>query len=144
MSTYRIAVVTAIATCVLWAAKATAIGLAGGLDRSPLESPLFLAGLVCCCIAVVSLGLHLTRERPGWQRGVAAIGLVAATVAAVPLLVALVDAAVAPDPGRHWAWYELNLWVVAAAVLVATVAARTRTAPLARGARRSPAVSAGQ
>lgn len=143
MRTHRIALVAAVTTAVLWAAKATAIGLAGGLDRSPLESPLFLAGLAACLTTVVSLGLFLTGGRPGWQRAVGVVALVAVMVGTVPLLAGTVDALVPPTPERHWAWYELNLWLMALTLLVVVVVSRPRTAAARRPARRAPVLSPG-
>lgn len=144
MNTYRIALVGAVSTCILWTAKATAIGLAGGADRSPLESPLFLAGLVACVATMLSLGLHLTRGRPAWQRALGALGLVTATIGVVPLLVAGVDALVAPSAARHWAWYEVNLWVTALGVLAVTLLSRPRRAAARRAPRRAPAAARGR
>jgi hypothetical protein len=143
MSTYRIALVAATATAVLWSAKATAIGLAGGLDRSPLESPLFLAGLLASVTAVVSLALHLTRARPVWQRAVTAAAAVAAAVGSVPLLTGLVDTLASPSPTRHWAWSEVNLWAFALALVVAVLVSRPRTAAARRPVRRAPVPSPG-
>ena len=46
MTASRFAVLAAVASAVAWGLKAVAIGIAGGLDESPLESPLFVLGLV--------------------------------------------------------------------------------------------------
>ena len=55
MSASRLAVLAAIASVVAWRLKAVAIAIAGGLDKSPLESPLFVLGLVAIVVA------HLAR-----------------------------------------------------------------------------------
>ena len=48
MSTARLFTITTALTVgavVAWGVKALVIGLAGGLDKSPLEGPLFILGL---------------------------------------------------------------------------------------------------
>ncbi len=56
MNLTRSAYVAALATVALWTAKAIAIAVAGGLGKSPLESPLFLLGLLACVVATVLTG----------------------------------------------------------------------------------------
>ena len=125
MNSSRIALLAAVAAVVSWTLKAVAIGTAGGLDKSPLEGPLFFTGLLCFVVAVVAVGVALTRGRPGWVRAVA--GVVVAPVLGIGATLAvdaLVGALRPTDPLRHWVWAEINLWVVAAAVLGLALAVR--------------------
>lgn len=64
MKASRLAALAAIIAVVSWGLKAVAIGIAGGLDRSPFESPLFGLGLVAIVVAFASLGVAVARERP--------------------------------------------------------------------------------
>lgn len=118
MNSSRIALLAALAAVVCWTLKAVAIGVAGGLDKSPFEGPLFLAGLVCFVGAAAALGVALTRGRPGWLRAVT--GVVVAPVVGIGFTLvidALVGAMQPASPLRHWVWSEVNLWVIAIAVL---------------------------
>ena len=122
----RIALFAAVAAACLWSAKSLFIGLAGGLDKSPLEGPFFLVGLVASVVAMVALGLALTRHRPVWLRAVAGLGTLIGgfgLAMAVDASVGLVETA---DPGRHWVWAEVNLWVLAALTLALALAAHRR------------------
>ena len=132
MNSTRIALVAAVATVLLWGAKATAIGIAGGLDRSPLESPLFLAGLVAMVATVVSLGVALTRGRPGWVRVVVAVLGTVASVGLTLVVAALVDTWATPGPARHWVWSEVNLWVAALGALAVALVVNRRPEGTAR------------
>ena len=127
MTTTRAALVAAVATTVLWIAKAIAIGLAGGLGRSLAEGPLFLLGLASCVATVVLIGLALaSRRTTGWK----VVSVVAAVVAVSVFGVVegtLVAALRPAHPG--WAWGEINLWVLMLALLaVATRLAVRRDA----------------
>ena len=127
MNPSRIAV-TSVLTCIgAWTAKAIAIGVAGGLGRSPLESPLFLLGLVAFVATVVLLALALSAGRGAVVRVLAVVGGIVAGVAFSVASNALVTAVRPADPS--WVWGEVNLWV-GAAVLLALVlaAARSRSA----------------
>src|SRR5687767_7755669 len=108
MAARSIAVGGAIATVVIWGLKALAIWIAGGLDESPLESPLFALGLVATAVTLVALGLALTSGRPLWQRVVAGIlSLVIGT-----FLFTLVEDSVSgavPD-SAGWVQEEAGLW----------------------------------
>ena len=64
MNSSRIALVAAVAAAASWTLKAVAIGTAGGLDKSPLEGPLFFAGCSCFVVASVALGVAITRGAP--------------------------------------------------------------------------------
>ncbi len=111
----RIAVISALVCIGAWTAKSVAIGLAGGLDRSPLEGPLFFLGLASFVATVVLLALALTPGRPPALRALAVlVGVVTAigfSVATEVLLTAVRPA----DPS--WVWSEVGLWVGAAALL---------------------------
>lgn len=122
--TARLAVGLASLSAAGWAAKAVAIGTAGGLDLSPAEGPLFFLGLGANVAAVACLLLVLARHRPRGQRVLVALS-------ALPLVFALglVTRGVVwlfepPDP--HWVWAELNLWVVAVALLCVAVVVHRR------------------
>lgn len=96
-----------------------AIWNAGGLDRSPLEGPLFALGLVSLLITFAALGVHVARSRPVWQR---VIGGVAAVVAGMLIFLAVEEAAgslVADSAG--WVREEVGLWAAGILVLVLTV-----------------------
>ncbi len=125
VSAQRIALGGSVAATVLWAAKAVAIGLAGGLDKSPAEGPLFLLGLVSALVGSGALGVHLTSRH---ARAPQVLGAIAAAVALI--LVALVAGSIVTlvqpeDPG--WVWGEINLWASALLLLVVVVAIASRS-----------------
>lgn len=125
-SATRIALVSAVSALLLWATKSAAIATAGGLDRSPFESTLFLAGLAVCLTAALLLGIALTRGSRPWVRVIAALaGPVAGVVVSV-LLNALVVTFRDPYAGAHWVWAEVNLWVVGVTVLALSVLVHRR------------------
>ena len=128
MNSSRIALFAAVAAAVCWTLKAVAIGTAGGLDKSPLEGPLFFAGLSSFVVAVLGLGVAFTRGRPAWLRATAGVVAVGFGIAVVSVVGALINAMQAPSPLRHWVWTEVNLWVMAIAVLGLALAARRRPA----------------
>ena len=114
MNTTRIAVIAAASAVVAWALKAVAIGIAGGLDKSPFEGPFFLIGLVCFVVAVCTLAVSAV-SRHGWfARLGAVVAAVGGTVGVTAVIGLLIDALVTSD---HWAWYELNLWVISLGLL---------------------------
>ena len=129
-----LAALAALATTVVWGLKALVIGLAGGNDRSPLEGPLFLLGLALAVATAVLLGLAAAGPRRWWWKVAGVVG-----AALVALLSASADAVVkAVEPQPHgWAWGEVNLWVLAVALLVATVVVdrRHRSVPDRRAPR---------
>ena len=118
VSAARVAVVAALAAAVTWAVKAVAIGLAGGLDKSSWESPLFAFGFVLLLIALAAIGAAVTAGRPVWQRVLAAVGTVVGGVAATLGLDWL--AGVLLSDSTEWVQEEAGLW--AAALLTALVA----------------------
>lgn len=130
MNPSRIALIAAVG----WTLKSVAIGTAGGLDKSPFEGPLFFVGLGCYLVAVLALGVAVTRRLPGWVR--AAVGVLAVVVGIVVVSVigAVVNAIEAPSAERHWAWTEVNLWVMAIGALVLALAVRERHTDRSSGA----------
>jgi hypothetical protein len=116
MTTTRLALLLSLATAVAWTAKAFAIAAAGGLGRSPLEGPFFLAGLASAVAAAAVSGIALVRRR---RLLVRVLGAVAALVG-LSLLGTLAQVAVTAAQPAHpgWVWGELNLWVVAVALVV--------------------------
>jgi hypothetical protein len=128
ISAYRVALVGGICAVVAWATKAVAIGLAGGLDRSAAEGPLFLIGLVSALVGAGALGAAVTADRSAAVRvvaGAAAIVAVLLVAGVVTLLVTLVQPR---DPS--WVWGELNLWISALALLAAVLVWRVCGQPL--------------
>ncbi|MFP5218240.1 MAG: hypothetical protein ACLGIG_00680 [Actinomycetes bacterium] len=116
MDAARLARAAAVAAVVLWGAKAIAIWVAGGLDESPLEGPLFFLGLLAAVTAGGAIGAALTHGRATGVRVAAAVAGVLAGAA----LGALADAlsrAVLPD-STGWVQAEAGLWL-SALVLVA-------------------------
>ncbi len=131
MNTSRIAVIASVLAAVFWAAKAVAIGAAGGLGRSPAENPLFFLGLTSCVVAVVTLAVCATPRRAWWVRS--AVGV--AVVLGLFVVVGLIDSAAhAVVDGDHWVLTELNLWIAALVVLGVSVVRdrRQRSAPAVR------------
>lgn len=113
--TSRIALISSIAGCVLWAAKSLTIAVAG-LGQTPLEDPLFFAGYLALLIAAGALGIRFLARRP-WQRPLAVIGGLVVSVAVVTIAGWLVDLVQPANPG--WAWGELDLWALGALTLAA-------------------------
>lgn len=134
MNSSRIALIAAVGAAVGWTLKSVAIGTAGGLDKSPFEGPLFFVGLGCYLVAVLALGVAVTRRLPAWAR--AAVGVLAVVVGIVVVSVvgAVVNAIEAPSAERHWAWTEVNLWVMAIGALALALAAHRRHAARSPGA----------
>ncbi|MFZ5845999.1 MAG: hypothetical protein ACOYX5_01305 [Actinomycetota bacterium] len=121
MNPRRIALFAALAAATFWAAKATAIGVAGGPGKSPFEDILFLAGLLSFGVAAVALGIAATPAARPWLRALAGLGVFILGFAFGQGVNALVGA-LHPDGGeRHWVWTEFNLWVAAVVVLAIVV-----------------------
>ncbi len=125
MTSFRIALATSVAAAALWAAKAVAIGTAGGLDQSPLEGPLFFAGFLCFITSVASVGFGLARRRRLGVRLLAGLAGPVVTALSVAALTAVIDSVLQPSSSRHWIWSEITLWVPA--VVLIALAARLVT-----------------
>ncbi|CAN5758363.1 hypothetical protein BH20ACT6_BH20ACT6_12050 [soil metagenome] len=125
MSWLRLAAVAAIVAVVLWAAKALAIALAGGLDESPLEGPLFVIGFLAILTAFATAGVAAVGDRSvGFKVVGAVLGLVGGFV--LFLLVETGVGALVPS-SAGWVKEEAGLWVASlltAAVLMAWSARR--------------------
>ena len=130
MTAARIAVVAAVSAVVAWAVKGVAIGAAGGLDKSALESPLFVVGMVALIVALAAFGVAVTVGRPAWQRIIAAVAAVSVGVV-VSILIQNVLKALLPD-STGWVEEEVGLWtssVLTVALIVLWVRRRDALAP---------------
>ena len=127
MTARRLAVTAAAAAVLAWGAKAVAIGLAGGLDKSPAEGPLFFLGLLCFTVAGCAFGAALTTGR---SVPVRVLGIVAVAVV-VMVLSQVIGAVIAmfapPEDQAHWVWAEVELWFGALILLGATTAFSRRS-----------------
>jgi hypothetical protein len=124
MNLTRSAYVAALATVALWTAKAIAIAVAGGLGKSPLESPLFLLGLLALVVATVLTGAAFFAHRSfGWRILGAVMAIVVVSV--VGTLASVVVAALQPAHPQ-WYWGEINLWVIMFLVLGGALFVRSR------------------
>ena len=109
MTAGRLAVLAAIGAVVAWAAKGVAIAVAGGLDESPLEAPLFLVGMLLLTIALAAFGVAVTVGRPTWLRALAAVGAVVVGVM-VTIVVQEALKSILPD-STDWVQEEAGLWL---------------------------------
>jgi hypothetical protein len=131
MSTARLFTVTTVLTVgavVAWGVKAVVIGLAGGLEKSSLESPLFFVGLVLYVLGVAAIGLAVTAGRSIALRILGVIAAVTMGVLATLALDAIVAGMAPTDP--HWVWEEAQLWIVSGLTALAWFALRNRAAPV--------------
>lgn len=107
-----------------WAVKAVAIGIAGGLDRSPLEGPLVLLGFAFSLVAAAAVGVLLAASRPAALRVVAALVAMLVWFVVLSGLDAAVGAVEPADPA--WVWEEVSLWIGALILLAGVAAVRAR------------------
>ena len=138
MSAHRLYSVTTALTVgavVVWGVKAVAIGTAGGLDESPLESPLFVLGLALYVLGVIAIGLSVTAGRSMPWRVLGAV-LAFAISAVAFLVVDAIVAGLAPDEDRHWVWSEVQLWIVSVVTALGWLARRSRQGQAERGTGR--------
>ncbi len=124
MNSTRLALSATLATTFFWTAKAVAIGIAGGLNRSSLESPLFILGLLCCIVAAGATGIAITRRPTVLGRTLSAAGGIVAGALVAVAANAVVAAVAPPSPG--WVWEELNLWAMALTLLAVNLTLRVR------------------
>lgn len=124
MNASRFAVLAAIVAVVAWGLKAVAIGVAGGLNQSPLETPLFVLGLLAIVVAFASLGVALARERPVALKVVG--GVVGILIGVALSALASAVAAVAIPDSAGWVQEEAGLWLSALLAVAVTVSWHTR------------------
>lgn len=122
MKSRRTALWAALAAATSWTAKSVAISVAGGLDKSPLEAPLFVTGLIFFVVAVVALGIAVTSGVRTWMRIAAGVGAFVVGFAFTLIVDAGVGAFHSSGADRHWVWAEFNLWVSGLAALAIAVA----------------------
>ncbi|HET7690460.1 MAG TPA: hypothetical protein VFK41_08780 [Nocardioidaceae bacterium] len=121
MRSRRIARWAALAAATAWTVKSIAIGAAGGLDKSPLEGPLFFAGLLAFVVAAVALGVGATSGSPTWVRALAGIGSFVFGFALTMVVDGIVGSFHSAGVERHWVWVEFNLWVSACVAVALAV-----------------------
>lgn len=121
MSPLRLALVGAVVGACAWIAKGIAIAAAGGLDKSPLEGPLWMLGMLAMVTAFGALGAGLVRSRHVWRRATAGLLGVLCGV----LLSLLVQSGVSRlfPQNSGWVSNEAGLWVVGLLAVGATYAA---------------------
>jgi len=124
MTASRLAVLAAAASVVAWGLKAVAIGVAGGLDQSPFEGPLYLLGLVSIVVAFAALGVAVAGERAVIVKVIGAVVGVLVGFA-LSMLASLAATAIIPD-SAGWVQAEAGLWFSALFALGVTVYWRTR------------------
>lgn len=109
-----------------WGLKAVAIGVAGGLDRSPFEGPLYFLGLIAIVIAFAALGVAVAGRRPV---PIKVLGAVAGVFAGVGLSLATdaLAGAVVPE-SAGWVAEEAGLWLGALVALAVTAYWHSRQA----------------
>lgn len=110
--------VAAATAVVAWGLKAVAIGVAGGLDKSPFEGPLFFLGLAAIAVAFGALGVAVVGRRPVAAK---VAGAVLGVVLGVSVAMAADTAAgaVVPD-SAGWVQEEAGLWLGALVALAVT------------------------
>lgn len=120
----RVALAGAVGAVIFWSAKAIAIGIAGGLGKSPAEDALFFLGLASALAGAAALGYALAARRRAVVRVVSAAGGVVAIALVAGLTQLVVN--VVSRSSEGWAWGEVNLWVSALALITAALAWRWR------------------
>ena len=110
----------AVGCVVVWALKAIAIAVAGGLDKSPAESPLFMLGFILFVIAWVAFGVALTAGR---GTAIQVAGAVGGLIVGGLLFVLVEDPVgrLVPD-SAGWVKEEAGLWVISVLTAVAVLA----------------------
>ena len=124
MTASRLAVLAAAASVVAWGLKAVAIGVAGGLDQSPFEGPLYLLGLVSIVVAFAALGVAVAGERAVIVKVIGAVVGVLVGFA-LSMLASVAATAIIPD-SAGWVQAEAGLWFSALFALGVTVYWRSR------------------
>jgi hypothetical protein len=129
IDTAHLVLAAAVTSTCLWSAKSVAIGLAGGLDKSPAEGPLFLLGLLAHLTGWIALAVWSTRGRTRGIRTAVVAATVPAVVLATLVIQLLIGVLEPADPA--WFWSELNLWVLSVALLVLATSVVRRSAGVA-------------
>lgn len=124
MTATRLAWLAAIGTALAWGAKAVAIGVAGGLDKSPLEGPLVLLGFALSLVSTAALGTALVRERAVVVRVLVAVATMVVWFFALQAIDAVVGAVQPAD--RSWVWEEIGLWIGALLLIGFVASLRSR------------------
>lgn len=124
MTASRLSVLAAAASVVAWGLKAVAIGVAGGLDQSPLEGPLYLLGLVSIVVAFAALGVAVAGDRAVIVKIIGAVVGVLVGFA-LSMLASVAATAIIPD-SAGWVQAEAGLWFSALLALGVTVYWRSR------------------
>jgi hypothetical protein len=127
MTASRIAWYSAVATGVVWAAKALAIWEAGGLDKTNLEDVGWALGVLLFLVTWAALGYALAEGRAFWLRIVA--GLVGVVIGLVVVLVLDGAADVLPK-STGWVKEEAGLWTAAIVTLAVAWIQRRRAVPV--------------
>jgi hypothetical protein len=110
MTPLRFATLAAVAAAMSWALRGVVIAIAGGLGRSPLEGPLFVAGLVLFAIGSAAVGVELAGDQRTAVRAAGAVGGLALGAVVYWVVSTVVGALV---PGRFgWVQDESGLWAV--------------------------------
>ncbi|MPZ61274.1 MAG: hypothetical protein GEU93_08255 [Propionibacteriales bacterium] len=110
MKALDVAVAAAVGAVAAWGLKAVAIGVAGGLDESPLEAPLFFVGLVATVVAYVAAGVAAVGGRPIWKP---ILGGVAGIVVGLGVLMLIENGVGSLVPeSAGWVKEEAGLWAV--------------------------------
>jgi hypothetical protein len=110
MTPLRLATLAAVAAALIWALRGVVIAIAGGLGRSPLEGPLFVAGLVLFAIGSTAVGVELAGDTRTAVRAAGAVGGLALGAVVYWVVSTVVGALV---PGRFgWVQAESGLWAV--------------------------------
>ena len=119
MDSTRIGTLAGSVTMVAWATKAVTIAAAGGLNKSPLEGPLFLLGLASMLVACAALGVSTVARRGHWIRALTGAVTIVTAIGASLVINWAVGRVEPEHPG--WAWGEVNLWVLALVVLAVSL-----------------------
>jgi hypothetical protein len=117
MTAHKVAALAALGAAAAWALKGVAIAVAGGLDQSPLEGPLYFLGLILMLIAYGAAGWAVTATR---STGLRLLGILGGLIVGslVGVAIQAVVGVVVPD-AAGWVREEAGLWV--ASVLTAAV-----------------------
>ena len=120
MTAARIAWYGAVAAAIVWALKALAIWIAGGLNKTGLEDVGWIVGTLLFLATWAALGVAFASGRAIWLRVVAAV---AGLVVGLIVFLVLDGAADGLPDSAGWVQEEAGLWA-AALVTIAVAWAR--------------------